>query len=552
MTQEFIDYFKNYYCWRDGDNTLSEKPQNGGKYKKVKPEAIAIKYLDSYKVLNKTPPCTYEEIIDWITKSQPVKAQAAKPKVIIPNFGMVVSWIHEQINSGKCPYKISLRADSVICTANDVEFSSNDKKLVGWLNQRARDLDLRKVYTVGDISDGWNLYKDYKMSIAKFSVRESVSYDPSCTFVDEFLKYVYDYLQIEEDYDVYEVIFKHWFWCLKRRVFGKPVYWHIWINLFGAQGIGKSQMLLRMLKFMEDFVVVTNLSIMEDLGREYKKFTDNYVIIFDDLNNGDNSDTDIMLSDGAVDAIKQIMTQEIFTVRQYQTQDQIKANNTFVPISCANRHLYDIIYDGDAMRRWFEFNCRRTEPPKSYDELNAMLARFPEVLRGIDESNDKGYWDRLSDTGKKIVEIQKHYIPTITSTNTWIDYCGVTPDYDRKDSTAVLAPTYQQYCSYCKAVGKHMAGLQRVTMILGRLWPECIDDKGVAHVFIRNRIDDVNKELVLNDPSLLPPIKLRESSGVIDIAEELDDSYFNNLSSNTREATQEELKRRAINEFDGI
>lgn len=160
---------------------------------------------------------------------------------------------------------------------------------------------------------------------------------------------------------MYEMIFKHWMWCLKRRMFSKPVIWHIWINFNGAQGIGKTQMLNRMFKFIEDFIITTNLRVMNDVDREYRKFTDNYVIIFDDLNSGENSDNDVSLNDDAVDAIKQIMTQEVLSIRQFQTQDQNKVKNTFVPISTANKHLYDIIYDGDAMRRWFEFNCQRSK-----------------------------------------------------------------------------------------------------------------------------------------------------------------------------------------------
>lgn len=444
-----------------------------------------------------------------------VKAPEAHPKIYIPDIGGTASWILEKLKDPKCPFDISKRADRITYRNNT---SSNDKGILAWLNQRVHDLDLKKVYKTGDISDGWELLKLHFMSSQKQYLCKQFEYTGS-PFVNEFIRYVYDYLEISEDYDVFEMMFRHWMWCLKRRIFGKPVVWHIWLNFNGAQGIGKSQMLTRMFKTFEDFTVVTNLKIMNDIEREYKKFTDNYVIIFDDLNSGENNDNDLLLNDSAVDAIKQIMTQEVFTIRQFNTQDQSRVPNTFVPISTANKHLYDVIYDGDAMRRWFEFNCRRGKAPDSYDELNAMLERFPEVLQGIDENRDVGYWDRDCETGRKIVEIQKRYIPTNTSTNTWIDYCHVTPDLDRKDETAFKVPSYKQYCTYCRAVGKHNAGLQRVTMILARLWPDCIDDQGVAHVYIESKIDDASGELVINDVARLEPLKIGTSKNVNDIGD---------------------------------
>lgn len=443
----------------------------------------------------------------------PITATLAKPKKIIAGLDTASSWIYEQLKSPGCPLHISDRGDFIEFCDSGVSVGTNDKAVLDWLKLRVFDLGLGKVYKEGVLDAGWSTLKKKFYTTTKAEKNKLVKYDGN-VFIDEFLRYIYDYLQIKEDYDVYEMIFKHWMWCLKRRMFSKPVIWHIWINFNGAQGIGKTQMLNRMFKFIEDFIITTNLRVMNDVDREYRKFTDNYVIIFDDLNSGENSDNDISLNDDAVDAIKQIMTQEVLSIRQFQTQEQNKVKNTFVPISTANKHLYDIIYDGDAMRRWFEFNCRRSKAPESYDELNSVLERFTEALRGIDENNDNGYWDRNSEVGKKIIEIQKHYIPTNTSTNTWIDYCHVTPDFDRSQETAFMAPAYKQYITYCRAVGKHTAGLQRVTMILARLWPECIDEKGVAHVFIESKIDDTTGDLVINDIAKIEPIGFIKSNKV--------------------------------------
>ena len=402
------------------------------------------------------------------------------------------SWIFEKLNEPSCPFSLSKRADTI--TFGDADVSSNDEGILAWLNQKVRDLDLKKVYTVGDISDGWKLLKLHYLSSQKLYLREKFKYDGN-SFIDEFTKYIYDYLQIAEDYDIFETMFKHWLWCLKRRIFGKSVIWHIWLNFNGAQGIGKTQMITRMFKSLEDFTVMTNLKVLNDVEREYRKFSDNYIIIFDDLNTGENTDSDLSLSDNAVDAAKQMMTQDILTIRSFHTQDQIKVKNTFTPISTANRHLYDVIYDGDAMRRWFEFNCQRDTPPESYDELNAMLERFPEALRGIDEDNDKGYWIRGTETCKKITDIQKHYIPTNTSTNEWIRKCNILPDTTMNTKNKFTTTIYSHYKDYCRTVGKYVASMSRVETILRRLWPQACDENNI-YLIECDVMDPTNNTLV--------------------------------------------------------
>lgn len=480
ITKRFETFFKKNFCWRLRDNTFCRK-LSSGVLKRSTPTEAAAEWIETCNTAGAPASETVEEITAWILSVHPDKTSAAKPKVFIPNLSQTSSWIMEKLKDPKCPYRISKRADMITYNYNGTSVCSNEDKVIAWLNQKVRDLDLKKSYTNGDISDGWKLLKDHFYAADVEYLKSTIKYDGS-VFVDEFIRYIYDYLQVKEDYDIFEMLFKHWLWCLKRRICDKPVVWHIWLNFNGAQGIGKTQLMNRMFNLLNDYKVETSLKIMNDLDREYRKFTDNFIIFFDELNTGDNSDSDISLDDSAVDAIKQIMTQEMFTVRLFHTQDQSKVKNTFVPISCANKHLYDIIYDGDAMRRWFEFNCQRSAPPESYDELNSMLERFIEAIKGIDEDNDKGYWVKGSDTDKKIVAIQKGYIPTNTSTNCWIEYCELKPDEHWKDDTAFDLDAYRNYTNYCKAVGKFKASMARVESVLKRLWPQAVDDKGTIHI----------------------------------------------------------------------
>ena len=511
-----IDNFKNFVL--KNYEVVNSKYKKQGKSIYPTVNDIIRSYNDLMEKLG-SEEISNSDAIKALNDALPITEKPRPVKEIIPEIGEVGTFLLEILTDSASAVKVNNRGDMISFISGNTRVQATEKTVLAYANVKAKELGFDGIYKRELIKDGWELLSKHFVAACTKKLQNTIRFDSEAKveILDNFIKYIYDYLIIKEDYDIFEMLFKHWMWSLKRRIFGKKVVWHIWPNFHGAQGIGKSEIITRMLSFMEDFVTDADLGTVQDIDREIKKFTDYFVIFFDELKQGDNKDNnELQLSDAAIDMIKGIMTQERFNVRIMGGQTQNRFNNTVVPISCANKHLYDIIYDGEAMRRWFEFTCQRSEIPKSYDELNAVLATFKDALKCIDENNDRGYWIKGSDTDKKIVAIQKHYIPTTTSTNTWIDYCNVKPDYDRQAHTAFMAPEYKQYCTYCRAVGKHSAGLQRVTMILGRLWPECIDDKGIAHVFIESRVDEVNGELVLNDPvKLNAPIANDESEDLI-------------------------------------
>lgn len=495
-----IDNFKNFVL--KNYEVVNSKYKKQGKSIYPTVNDIIKSYNDLMEKLG-SEEISISDATKALNEALPIAEKVRPVKEIIPEIGEVGTFLLDILTDEKSAVRVNNRGDMISFVSGDTRVQATEKTVLAYANVKARELGCDGLYKRELIKDGWELLSKHFVAACTKKLQHTIRYDEAAdqAILNRFIRYIYDYLIIKEDYDIFEMLFKHWMWSLKRRIFGKKVVWHIWPNFQGAQGIGKSEIITRMLSFMEDFVTDADLGAVQDIDREIKKFTDYFVIFFDELKQGDNKDnSELQLSDAAIDMIKGIMTQEKFNVRIMGGQSQNRFINTVVPISCANKHLYDIIYDGEAMRRWFEFTCQRDEIPKSYDELNEVLATFKDALKCIDENDDHGYWIKGSETDKKIVAIQKHYIPTTTSTNTWIDYCNVKPDYDRQQHTSFMAPEYRQYCTYCKAVGKHAAGLQRVTMILGRLWPECIDDKGIAHVMIEKRVDEGNGELVLNDP----------------------------------------------------
>lgn len=461
-----------------------------GRTKYVTAAQVYSSYVTAISVLKKTCSTTLHDFEEWV---ETVTPQSVGPKIYFQDLPQVSNWIYEQLSSPTCPFNISNRFDMIDYCSGSEAIATSDKTVVGWLNCKAAELGKSKVYKVGLVASGWDMLKLKMGTECVKLLKESISFDANCTNVmDKFIKEIYDYLDIKEDFEIFEMLFKHWCWTLKRHIWNKSVSWQIWINFYGAQGIGKSEMIRRMFKFIRDFMAETSLNAFNDVERQFKLFTDTYVLYFDELNKGDNKDVavEMTLNNNAVDSIKDMMTKDIITVRQYQTQDQSKFKNQFTPISAANNHLYDIVYDGEAMRRWFDFTCQRENPPESYDNINALLATFQEALKGIDENNDLGYWDQQSDIGRKIRAIQKTYVPTNTSTNSWINYCGVTPDKMHNPNNKFTIDMYSQYKIYTKSVGKFSASMERVIAIMKRIWPEAIDDEGNVYINIGTYFTD--------------------------------------------------------------
>lgn len=504
MTEEqkkiFTDIFENSVdCQINSKNKITYRRKDKKQY--VTKDAILDFIIDTVKYIPNLRDIPRSELDDWLDNYENSLKEKNSPKKIaplIPEIGEVGSFLFEILNAPESAIKLNPRGDMITFLSNGVRVQATEKTVLSYANIKAQELGLSGVYKRELIKDGWELLSKHYIACCITYLQNKIKYNPDAnqTLANNFIKYIYDYLQIAEDYDIFEMLFKHWMWSLKRRIFGKKVVWHIWINFCGAQGIGKSELITRMLSFMTDFVTDADIGAIQDVSREIRKFTDYFIIFFDELKQGANKDnTELQVSDAVVDMIKGIMTQEVFTVRILGTQSQNKFTNTFVPISCANKHLYDIIYDGEAMRRWFEFRCQRDKPPSSYEELNKVLTLFPKVLSTIDENNEDGYWIKGSETDKKIVDIQKHYVPTNTSTNEWINKCNIKPDLNKNPANIFTSVIYSHYKDYCRAVGRGVASMSRVEMILRRTWPDACDENNVYLVEC-DVMDPTNNTLV--------------------------------------------------------
>lgn len=280
-------------------------------------------------------------------------------------------------------------------------------------------------------------------------IAEDVQYDATKTDrLEKILEFCHKWWDIKEDKDIFKTMMKQWMWQVKRYLFSRNVRYHIWLNFTGASGLGKTTWLNMFCKPFEDVYSVTQVDVLFDSSREIKKFTDNYILNFDELarkNNNIYTDT-TSASDMAI--IKSLLTADIFETRIMGGQTQMKAKRSFSVISSSNNHLYDTFYDPSTMRRYFEFECQ-VKHIDDFTKLNKVMDFMNDAWQGIDENNDAGYFDPNSEIGKKVAEIQSKYYPTNTTVHAWLEE-KTAEDLEHLamlNSNAV----YQDYKSWCEA-----------------------------------------------------------------------------------------------------
>lgn len=425
------------------------------------------RYLTEHDVYH-----TYQQVMsnlgmDYATPIEFSNWMATQYKVIakpVKSANAVSTWIEDKLMDKSCMYRLSNNGRQVEYGNGITWVNADHNDVLSWLREINDKDNGGPGYSVGTIKDSFaNILKhgEYK---AVGIIQQHIIYDKSKEeFLNAFLEQLYNYWDIEESYDIFQTLMKQWMWCLKRKIWNREVRHHIWINFFGTTGYGKSQFIKRFLKEFESFYVQGGLEIFSDQGREYKKFCNNFVLFFDELSqNNQSALADAKLSESTLAAIKASITGETMDVRILGSQDQNKIKIRYTPISAANYHLFDIIYDETSMRRFFEFNIGRTIKPTEADfkKINSILEHSVEAFKGIDENNDIGYFQPETPVGKRITEIQQKYLPTKTTVNVWIRKCHV------KKGNTPSDMLYDEYKTWCKSFGYNPRNLDGYNAIL--------------------------------------------------------------------------------------
>lgn len=379
-----------------------------------------------------------------------------------PSSNTIKDWISNTIQGSN--FKLTKAGRRIEYMNGDACVAADRKDLEDYLTMINSAANGGPGFNVGEIKATLGTTLKEWEAVTLQQLIKQISYDKTYEkYTTEFLRNLHNYWGIKEDFDVYCTLMKQWMWCVKRKVWNRDVRHHIWVNYFGTTGFGKSEFIKRFTKPFTDFYAEGGLEIFADQGREYKKFCNNFILFFDELSqNNQSSLADAKLTTNTLNAIKASVTGEEMDVRILGGQEQNKIKIRYTPISAANYHLYDIIYDETSMRRFFEFNVGRNTIPtkKDFDYLNTMMEHSIEAFKGINENNDDGYFDPETPIGKMVRSIQSHYLPTKTTVNVWIRKCNVKAGKTPSDLL------YSEYKNWCKEFGYNARNLEGYNEIL--------------------------------------------------------------------------------------
>ena len=467
MTDEFKTYFNANFEFAKPfrSNTYAVRPVGSNKY--VKPLEIFQKYSTYRASTGKVADVTVEEIEKHIKALTPVdNKEERKP---------CRTWITEWLESHKDNWKFNNAWSCITYVYNGIPKNKTLDDLKDALMETIYQEQLD--YGVEEVKTSLSCIARDKDGSATQIVFDKIAYDASMVDpCDRFLLGLYNYFKPEESFDIWKTLWKHWGWICKRRMLGRDVVWHIWINLYGATGIGKTTILKKLCAPMIDYTTVTNISTLFESTKEIAKLAGYYVMIFDELAVNTEGEPGGNLTEDNKATLKSILTADYLDVRVYGTQRQTKQKITFAPVSTANHHLYDVIFDETSMRRFFEFHCTAVKP-ESFDEINKYLEHVDVFWRGIDENLDRGYWEPMgTKIGDEITKIQQSYYPTKTTTSMWIEAQKVT--VGKRPGTHA----YKAYTAWCRETGNRSKTMQNFIKDIAHMIPLAIDSAGRAHL----------------------------------------------------------------------
>lgn len=484
MTEQFTSFFQKNFRFNLNKTTHAYGILNTKTNRYVDAVTVFGQYSQAMNDFGLSVGVTMEEVNKYISDNMPKGEEEKK----IP----ITQFISEYLVANRQRWHMSPAWKEIEYTENGVTSQKDLDALRADIMLFIYENNLH--YGIEEVKTALTVVAMRKHQEALRALVDKISYDPKCVDSGErYLHALYDFLQPEEDYDTFAVIMKHWAWTVKRKVWNMEVKNHIWPNFYGGTGLGKTTMLKKHTKPMDDFVSTTTISKLFEDTKEIKRLTENYVLIFDELALNVEGEVSGSLSGDQKATLKSMLTGDKLDARVYGTQQQSKRKITFSCISSANEHLYDIIFDATSMRRFYEFHCRGTKPD-SYDEINKYLDNSYVFWKSIDESIDDGYWDPHDEIGQRITKEQESYYPTKTTTSLWVKANGVGPGKTN------ITNAYKFYTTWCKETGNKSKTLQNFSADIKHILPSSVRDDGGIFLSYSNTQDDDDESMRIPAP----------------------------------------------------
>jgi predicted P-loop ATPase len=231
-------------------------------------------------------------------------------------------------------------------------------------------------------------------------------------------------------------VLAHFLWQVKRKLWGRPVLYHIMPVFMGPQGSGKSISIKKLLAPLAELGLVLTTSVAEVADpRYFKTLSENFVAFMDEMSFAEKTD---------INSLKNIITAEILTPRKLGTNQNYNLVQSCSFIGGSNRHVNEMFYDTTGMRRFYQIDCLPTMDWASIGKLDSLS-----IWKSIDEGLDYGY-----NTGPqfKLVQQRQEALMNKDDVTLFLEDTRLEHTTDRKKATTSKF-VYLRFVHWCNENG---------------------------------------------------------------------------------------------------
>ena len=217
-----------------------------------------------------------------------------------------------------------------------------------------------------------------------------------------------------------KIMLAHWMWTVKRRLCKldySPAF-PLMVVFRGRQGGGKTSFVQNHLcSVFAGKVVCPDLSVIHD-SREFKKWTENIVVSFDELSMRGLHDSK---RNRTPELIKQLLTASLSQERTFHTQAQQTYRIRASFCATTNKALAESISDPTGMRRFWEIQCGTTDKMPEFDWKTIESFDWLALWQAIDENRTDGYLKPSNKKTWEFVEKTQDTYCVSPSLRTWFE-----------------------------------------------------------------------------------------------------------------------------------